>query len=73
MGMTKTEAAEILALEITVWARKRGVTQITKDLIEELRGEARHWGLEGCLIRQAAEVCPDWRTIRAAGRRNHNS
>jgi len=67
--MTKTEAAEILANHITVQARRRGITQVTKDFIEEERSEAVHAGGQ---IAAAARLYPHWKTIRTAGRRNHN-
>jgi hypothetical protein len=70
--MSKTEAAEMLAIYITVEARRAGITQITRDYIQEMQSEARHAGIPGSLIRQAAETYPSWRTIRTAGRRIHN-
>lgn len=64
--MTKTEAASILATYITVQARKFGVRQVTKTFIEDQRTNALY---EGGQITKAAEQCPHWTTIRAAGRK----
>lgn len=41
--MTKTEAAETLALRVRVTARATGAT-INKDLVEAILSEARNWG-----------------------------
>lgn len=61
--MTKTEAAEILANDVRVFARHLGLTsvsQITKDLVEARLSEARHTGGQLTL---AATVAPSWKTI----------
>jgi hypothetical protein len=65
-GMTKGEAAEILANYITVTCRKHGVSQVTPLLIQELHSEA--FNAPG-RIGAAARVNPSWKTIRAVGRR----
>jgi len=57
--MTKTEAAEILALDVRVFARQYGI-KITKDLVEARLSEALHLG---GLKTVAAQVAPSWRTI----------
>ena len=66
LGMTKTEAAEILANYITVTCRKHGIARVTPLLIQEIHTEAL--GATG-RIAEAAHVNPSWKTIRAAGRR----
>lgn len=66
LGMTKTEAAAILANYITVTCRKRGRTQVTPLLIQELHTEAL---TAPGLIGVAARVNPSWKTIRTAGRK----
>lgn len=57
--MTKTEAAEIIAIDVRVWARRNG-TPITKDLVEARLSEARHMG---GLYPAANAARPSWRTI----------
>lgn len=57
--MNKTEAAEILALDVRVFARKHGV-EINKDLVEARMSEAKHLG---GLKDQAVAVAPSWKTI----------
>lgn len=64
--MTKSEAAEILVNWTNVRARHYGVTKVTKDFIEEMRAEALSSTGQ---IKEAAEVCPHWTTIRTAARR----
>lgn len=66
LGMTKTEAAEILANYITVTCRKRGIAKVTPLVIQEIHTEAL---TAAGRIGQAAHVNPSWKTIRAAGRR----
>ncbi len=68
--MTKTEAAEIIATDVRVFARKLGyvsVKQIDKNLVEarisELRGPAGQ-GLQ----REAAQLAT-WRTTLTAARK----
>jgi hypothetical protein len=66
LGMTKIEAAEILANYITVTCRKHGITKVTPLLIQELHTQA----LTGPgRIGEAARVNPSWKTIRTAGRK----
>lgn len=67
--MTKNDAAEILVNYINTRARHYGVTQVTKEFIEEMTAEALTAGVEGSAIRRAAEVAPHWMTIRATARR----
>jgi hypothetical protein len=66
LGMTKSEAAEILANYITVTCRKRGISQITPLVIQEIHTEAL---TASGRITEAAYVNPSWKTIRAAGRK----
>lgn len=57
--MTKTEAAEIIATDVRVEARRYGVP-ISKSLVEERLSEAQHLG--GAKAK-AARVAPSWRTV----------
>jgi hypothetical protein len=57
--MTKTEAAEILALDVRVWARQHAAP-IDKDLVEARLSESKHLG---GLKATAGAVAPSWRTI----------
>lgn len=57
--MTKTEAAEILANKARVMSREWGM-EISKDLVEVVMSEARHWG---GLFPAAASANPSWRTV----------
>lgn len=66
LGMTKNEAAVILANYITVTCRKRGITQVTPLVIQEIHTEAL---TASGRIAEAAHVNPSWKTIRAAGRK----
>lgn len=66
LGMTKAEAAEILANFITVTCRKRGIAQVTPLVIQEIHTEAL---TASGRIAEAARANPSWKTIRAAGRK----
>lgn len=66
LGMTKSEAAEILANYITVTCRKRGITKVTPLVIQEIHTEAL---TASGRIAEAAHANPSWKTIRAAGRK----
>lgn len=57
--MTKTEAAEILALRVRVEARRMNRT-IDKAFVEDIAAEAAYWT---GLLPQAAAARPSWRTI----------
>lgn len=62
--MTKTEAAETIALDVVVFARRNSL-EITKTLVEERMSEARGGHLGG-FVKQAADLTC-WRsTLRAA-------
>lgn len=63
--MTKTEAAEIIANDVRVFARRHGL-EIDKNLVEGRLSEAKHLG---GIYPKAAEVGPSWRTILRAARR----
>jgi hypothetical protein len=66
--MTRTEAAEIIATDARVWARKAGRGQVTKDLIEERISELRGDTYAGTRKATAAHLA-NWRTaLRAATR-----
>lgn len=62
--MTKTEAAEILATDVRVWARRTG-KPITKDMVEERLSELGCGAPQhaGTVKEQAALTAPSWRTI----------
>jgi len=64
--MTKSEAAAILANYITVTCRRRGISQVTALVIQELHTEALS---ASGRIAEAARVNPSWKTIRTAGRK----
>lgn len=64
--MTKTEAAEIIATDVRVFARQYGI-EITKDLVEARLSEARHMG---GLKATAAATAPAWRTVLRAATRH---
>lgn len=66
LGMTKIEAAEVLANFITVTCRKRGITNVTPLVIQEIHTEAL---TAPGRIGEAARINPSWKTIRAAGRK----
>lgn len=68
--MTKTEAAEILATDVRVWARRTG-TAITKDLVEARLSELGCGApcYAGSYKEQAALTAPSWRTILRAATR----
>lgn len=73
--MSKTEAAEIIAIDVRVWARKTGLThasQITKDLVEarlsELGCGAPQYA--GSYKEAAALAAPSWRTILRLARKD---
>lgn len=65
--MSKTQAAEILATDVRVWARKAGVP-VTKSLVEERMSELGCGAPQyaGTLKEQAALTRPSWRTILRA-------
>lgn len=62
--MKKTEAAQIIALDVVVWARNNN-RPITHDLIEERRAELQHAAPQSRKER-AARAFPAVRTIRHA-------
>ena len=64
--MTKTEAAEILANDVRVRARRTGAA-IDKDLVEARLSEARHLG---GLYPAAAATGVSWRTVLRAATRS---
>ena len=75
-GMTKTEAADILATYISVRVRQRDLDDVDlaqdgagHTLIAECISEARHKP-EGTYLNVAGGVRPSDRTIRTAYRRN---
>jgi len=68
--MTKTEAANLIALKAQVLARQYGWTgRMTADRIAATIGEMRHQDEPGSLNHQAGWIRPADQTIRRAGRR----
>jgi hypothetical protein len=65
--MNKTEAAEIVATNVLVWARKTGHA-VTKELVEARMSEMRVTATPGTYAHTAAHLA-NWRTTLAAAKR----
>ncbi|AJK27395.1 hypothetical protein PBI_KRATIO_66 [Mycobacterium phage Kratio] len=65
--MTKTEAAEIVANEVLVWARSNGATP-TKSLVEARISELRVTATPGTYL-HTASLTANWRTTLAVAKR----
>lgn len=63
--MTKTEAAEIMALDVRVWARKAG-KPITKELCEDRVSELRGPNYQGNRKGDAANIANPTTVLRVA-------
>lgn len=66
--MTKTEAAEIMALDVRVWALLNNRREITQELVEERISEAKH-STGPRTYKTAAATVANWRTTLRIARR----
>lgn len=62
--MTRTEAAETIALHVVVWSRKTG-QPVTKTMVEEILSEYRG-GHRGEFLQQTARLASVPTTLRLA-------